>query len=1267
MPQFIGPYTYQPQPSPTTGGGGGGGADCEKLNAIYVMSIASTLGLGRSGWSGHCPFPEEFCRPQPCDGAALTPIPVTPLPTPDPITNYANSNYGQPLPIVFGADKLKGNVIWAYSEPGYYTNEETGEQGTYQTVDFALAICEGELVDVLRIWSGNRLIFDNSANTDVNGIVQADADGNLQSLQVDITDPDGPLGGVAISSKTTTFTVYRGTETQLPPQRMLEIEGGCITCAHRGVAYLFVENYVSADGSVPDLSVEVLANTEGLVPRSYFTCPTPEESFDKLMTYTCIMDPSYNTITVSGMDNSGGGAGVNVDGYVLINNTTFEQIRQLEVEPNYSGSLSYRPRQTLALSNGHYLQGAAFGNAHTISVVNAYTGLVNDILGPGGGTLTTMASDGFALLQDTCFSFVARGADGMPADIFCAFSSNGGCWAFAEVNPRDNTLNMLSYGNAAFTTSDELLGYALQLPPSLQAANPTFADGVTSTYGTNIVVFSLNTDETADIEVYALSYDNAQVGADPFNPVLTLIDTISLDRLYGVGVATHLAKVMYDPSDACFILVTRATATGYTNVQRMVKYNPFSGEFVWEAPVEYGEIGNRTWGTTEMIVNNKYAWSDWSSGRVYQINTVDGAVTMPIPSLTAQSLPAAVNTGVGQFYNGFENSLLYISNTVGKQLVKIYLGRTARSAVTVSDVVTKLLKRVGVSDELIGVDDLTALTLDGYTISNPNSLQGIYSELATVFSFDMIESNGQIVYKGRGSASVDTIPHEDLTDVDANGWLAERNDPEFAASRKIAITYRDTDREYEPNVQNFTLPKFTNLDFDADAPIEVTVPIVLSSAVAKQLAEILLYSKVVYETSFNFKLPTRYAHLEPGDTITLSMSPTRDVVCRIREMSDGAGVTIEITAVYEDPDIYTDQVNVFGIAGRFSGSTIATLDQPIDVEVLPIPYAYPDVLANYEANYLFTMTAFNTAEGQTLLSRDFKVTVDGSDEFLVPGISTFPTWGTVLSPLSPLVSYYSIDRTSTLTVKMLSTSGAAFASAASEDAMINNSAINLAVIGGEMFQFQTVTDNGDGTHTLSNFIRAKYGTDPSVFGHVVGERFVLIGDNTGALDYDSFRTLTVPFGGTPSKVITAKLASNNPFQRALVRRVLATNLRPWSVSALEASYDGSGNADFTWQYRVRYNGQFVDDGAEGITFTDGDTPEYTIFLTDNITTFRPDDSATYLRKTATSVESYQYTAAMQASDLFDNTTDNLYILVYVSSSVTGQETGVVNAKLLEPL
>ena len=176
MPQFIGPYTYQPQPSPTTGGGGGGGADCEKLNAIYVMSIASTLGLGRSGWSGHCPFPEEFCRPQPCDGAALTPIPVTPLPTPDPITNYANSNYGQPLPIVFGADKLKGNVIWAYSEPGYYTNEETGEQGTYQTVDFALAICEGELVDVLRIWSGNRLIFDNSANTDVNGIVQADAD-----------------------------------------------------------------------------------------------------------------------------------------------------------------------------------------------------------------------------------------------------------------------------------------------------------------------------------------------------------------------------------------------------------------------------------------------------------------------------------------------------------------------------------------------------------------------------------------------------------------------------------------------------------------------------------------------------------------------------------------------------------------------------------------------------------------------------------------------------------------------------------------------------------------------------------------------------------------------------------------------------------------------------------------------------------------------------------------------------------------------------------
>ena len=1266
MPSFIGPYSYSPQPNPTTGGGGGGGADCEKLNNIATMSIATAIGA-RSSWNGHCPFTSDFCQPQPCDGAALSPIPITPLPTPLPITDYANSSFGQALPIVFGADKLRGNVIWSYSEPKYFTNQDTGEQGTYNLVHFALAICEGELVDVLRIWSGTKLIFDNSADTDVNGVVQADADGNLRSLQIDITDPDGPLGGLALSDKTTKITVFKGTETQLPPKTMVDIEGSCITCAHRGVAYLFVENYVSADGSVPDFAVEVLANTSGLTPRSYFELPTPVESFNATAHYFVTYDPNYNTITASATDTGGSGAGVNVDGYVLVNNTTFEQIRQLEVEPNFTGSLTYQTGQMCTLSTGHYLHGATFGGAHTISVINAYTGLVNDILGPGGAAFDEMASDGFASLQNTCFSFVARGANGTPSDIFCGFSSNGGCYAFAEVNPLDNTLNMLGFENALFTSGDTVLGYPIQLTPNAQAANPTFSDGVTSTYGTNILCITGASSERTEFDVWVISYDNDYVDADPFNPVATQMPSISLNNFFGEDISTTLYKMMYDPGDNCVILITRRTEVGYPSMQRMTKYNPFTGAIVWSVPVAYPATGTQTWAPTEMIVNNRYAWIDWSNGRVYVINTVDGSVTVPIYSLTDENLAAANNTGVSQFYNGFEHSLIYTTGTSAKELTKIYLGRTARSAVAVSDVVSTLLQRVGVSDELIGVDDLTALTLDGYTINAPNTLQGVYTELATVFSFDIIESNGQIVYKGRGAASVDTIPEEDLADVNENGWLAERLDPDFAAARKIAITYRDVDREYETNVQNFVLPKYTNLPFDADAPIELTVPIVLDGATAKSLAEILLYAKVAYETGFSFKIPTRYAHLEPGDTVTLTMSPTRDVVCRLRETSysieDGS---IEVQAVYEDPDIYTDQVNVFGITGRFSGSTVAVLDPVIDVELLPIPYAYPDVLGNYEANYLYTLTAFNTIEGQELLPRDFKVTVDGGDEFLVPAITTFPTWGTVITPLDPPVSYYGTDRTSTLVVKMISTSGAAFGSAASEDAMINDHNINLACIGGEMFQFQTVTDNGDGTYTLTNVIRAKFGTDPYTFGHTSGERFVLIGGSTGALDYDSFRTLTIPFGESPSKIIQAKLISNNPFQKPVIRRALAVNLRPWSVSAIEAAYDGSGNADFSWQYRARYSGEFADDGAEGILFTDGDAEEYTVYLFTDFSTFNLTDETTYLRKEVVTSASYQYTTTAQAADGFDNTTNNLYILAYVSTSVTGQELGVMNAKLLEP-
>lgn len=1264
MPNFIGPYSYQPQPNPTTGGGAGGGADCAKLASIAAMSIAQGLGLGRGSWNGSCPFVEEFCRPQPCDGAALVPVPVTPLPTPTPVTNYANSNYGTPLPIVYGADKLKGNVIWAHSEPAYYTNSDTGEQGTYFLVHFALALCEGELVDILRMWSGPKLIFDNGSDVDVNGVVQADANGNLKSLQIDITDPAGPLGNAAISSKTTRFTVFRGTETQLPPPKMLEIEGACVTCAHRGVAYLFVENYISADGSVADFSVEVLANTDGVVPRSYFAVPTPKETFNDLVAQCLTFDPNYNTISVSAKDS----ADSTRDGLTLVNNTTFGQIRQISVKDNFTAtSLTYSARKIFTLSTGHYAFGLGFGNAGAIAVVNAYTGLVNDIMGPGGGGLSTMASDGYAGMQDTGCSFYARGADGMPADILLTFSTFGGCYSFSQVNPLDNTISVLSFANGAFTNGYDLFPYPVQLTPQAHANHPTFADGVTSTYGTNIIVFESDANESTALKVWVLSYDNDHVNADPFNPVLTQIGTISLNNFYAEGVRVEVNRIAYDPSDNTFIIFAAGVNTGYTETQRAVKYNPFSGEVVWSVPIDWQDSSTSGWNPMEIIVNQRFAWGDWSSGRVYELNTADGTVNLLIRSVTAEGMPAFLALQGGQFYNGFENSLLYTSNTTGKELVKIYLGRQGRTAVAVSDVVVDLLQRVGVSDELIGVDDLTLLTLNGYTISNPTTLQACFSELATVFAFDVIESNGQIVYKGRGAASVATIPNADMSDVNENGWLSENFDPDFAAARKIAITYRDIGREYENNVQSFTLPKYTNLDFDADAPIEVTVPIVLDSATAKSLAEILLYSKVAYETGYEFKVPNRYAQLEPGDTVTLAMSNARNVVCRLRETSLGGDGSIQMRAVFEDPQIYTDQVDVFGITGRFTGSTITQLDPIIDIELLPIPYVYPTVLEDYEANYLYTLTAFNTVEGQTLAPRDFRVTVDGGDDFLVPATTSFPTWGTVITPLSPLVSYYSTDTDSQLVVKMLSSTGATLASAASLDALINNPYMNLACIGGELFQFQTVTANVDGTYTLSNFQRARYGTDGAVFGHVPGERFVLLADNTGTFDYDSFRTLTVPFGESPSKIIQAKMVSNNPFQRPLIRRAVAVNLRPWSVSALEATYDGSSNANFSWNYRSRYNGAWADDGAEALPFNDGAAEEYTLYLFTDFATFNFNDATTYLRKEVVSTASYQYTTAAQATDGFDNTADDLYILVYVSSSVTGQETGVMNAIRLQHL
>lgn len=136
------------------------------------------------------------------------------------------ASFGVAIPRIYGACAVHGNVFWiennALKEVSS-TTESGGKGGGGQEVTeyayfatFGLALCEGEIAGIRRIWINGKLYYD--AGTSDLGTVYA-------SNQA----ADG-------------FTLYRGTSTQQPDPRMQATVGVANTPAYRDTAWIMFED-----------------------------------------------------------------------------------------------------------------------------------------------------------------------------------------------------------------------------------------------------------------------------------------------------------------------------------------------------------------------------------------------------------------------------------------------------------------------------------------------------------------------------------------------------------------------------------------------------------------------------------------------------------------------------------------------------------------------------------------------------------------------------------------------------------------------------------------------------------------------------------------------------------------------------------------------------------------------------------------------------------------------------------------------------------------
>jgi hypothetical protein len=140
-----------------------------------------------------------------------------------------SSAFGQGIPLVYGPEnRMAGNIIWSSGliETKSKRSAKGGPTITEYSysVSLALAICEGEISGITRVWANNKLIFDNG-----------------------------------ISSLFESIAVYPGSGTQNPDPTIESYEGVGNVPGYRHTAYIVIRNLQLADfgNSVPNFQCEV--------------------------------------------------------------------------------------------------------------------------------------------------------------------------------------------------------------------------------------------------------------------------------------------------------------------------------------------------------------------------------------------------------------------------------------------------------------------------------------------------------------------------------------------------------------------------------------------------------------------------------------------------------------------------------------------------------------------------------------------------------------------------------------------------------------------------------------------------------------------------------------------------------------------------------------------------------------------------------------------------------------------------------------------------
>lgn len=1147
----------------------------------------------------------------------------------------STSTYGRGIPLAWGTVRVTGNMFWAtdFEQSIKWVGgkkgsdkKKKGAQPVYvYHANYAMALCEGPVSRVLRVWADGNLIYDPF---------------NRRKLDDDYTDDDKVVGpgfssqqaggskkdsmkGADNGGGTFNFRFYPGTENQLQDPFMVKKQTADNVPAFRGMSYLFFEHFPLQDfgNRTPTITAEVEVfndlsyNAAGFHEYENLAAPInwwrPSGGIYKDLTSEKVYVPaSYRDETFALK-------------YCL---RVFDSVTRKEIERiDYSSIVGVCPWK-----NGPE-------ETKTVNGVSRFCGISGD------GYLI------FDLPEGNNASPIVWVAPGSYVPVFVwGHASNWGdsdtaiahpqsCQPLSVIVDDKNASGDVIQAMRSFTAMSTFFG-GIHIFEGFESRKQIYLDGyyatITPGYGTFAGGFFATTNSVSGTkDLYYVSFD------------LFLESTVRhiyhhYDSIYGAIYGPFVLGGL----DKFGILESRYSdiEPSKTGTFAVIFNKDFEKESEFKLTEDYNVILDSTHGMQPTPVINPGFHCFYVGGkhRKLIINWEDG--TFEYFDMTASVAPDLWQGQLASLNGDVLFGGTHLDN--GFHLYEMWQSSETINRQTVANIVRDMALRVGLKDEQINTDELKNSYVTGFLLENPTSARQVVEDLTKVFFFDVVESDNQLKFisRGRDSMALVTQDHLGVVGSEENGsYYAEKRNQEIDMPAFVGVSFINARKKYETNTQFWKRPHSPMPVLQSKDKLDINLPMVLTPEDAIRIAQNVLYSAWSERITHQFKLDWSFMLLDAADVVTFQMDDGLTFIERILKADLGADYSIELDTMDQDGATYN---STFPITYSPSGvSTNPVYPHPVvDVEVLDIPFLKDtEVISN--GNFLYRLTALPRSRGFRYagFADNASGTWDEVDDTYYPTI-----WGYIAGleepPHGPFVTD---DRTEIIFAPGFDIEAEGNYEFSSIDDANWPSDSNTLIIGGEVIYFKTVTPNDNGSFTLSTLIRGARGTEAACYTHKPGEKGIIFTKAVKS-ELESFSTIgkEIKFRAFSASTVQA-LA---PFDTI---KFNANSHRPWAPVNFRRTDNVDNSVTISWCRRTRYGGS-MQDGTDVVPINEETLAFEAYILADTYTNaFDPTDAGQYLLKLTPTSENFTLTST-QVTTL--GLTDMVHVVVYQISTAVGR-------------